>query len=117
MDAEAIQDIFQDLGAIRIRKMFGGKGVYLGDTIFAIEIAGELFLKADDENLPHFRKAGSRPFIFQKDGKAVAMSYWLIPGEAFDDPSEGARWGRLALEAAHRAAAAKKAKAGGRRRA
>lgn len=110
MDAEAIQDIFQDLGAIRTRRMFSGKGVYLDDQIFAIEIAGELFLKTDEENLPHFRKAGSRPLSFEKDGKAVATSYWLMPGEALDDPSEGARWGRLALEAARRAAAAKKPK-------
>jgi DNA transformation protein and related proteins len=33
----------------------------------------------------------------------VAMSYWLLPGEAVDDPSAAARWGRLALEAASRA--------------
>jgi DNA transformation protein len=36
------------------------------------------------------------------------MSYWRVPDSALDDPDEAAGWGRLALEAARRSAAAKK---------
>ena len=83
--------------------MFGGQGLYAGERMFGLEAGGEIFLKIDDGNRPAFEAAGSRPFSYEKDGRRVAMSYWLIPDGAFDDPSEAARWGRLAIEAAGRA--------------
>jgi DNA transformation protein and related proteins len=107
VDVEAIRDLFQELGAVRIRGMFGGQGIYLDDRMFALVAADELYLKVDDENRPLFESAGSRPFVYRQGAKAVAMSYWLMPEDAFDDPSEAARWGRLALAAAGRAAVAK----------
>jgi DNA transformation protein and related proteins len=39
------------------------------------------------------------------------MSYWRIPAAAADDPDEASRWARLALAAARRAGAHKRAKA------
>jgi DNA transformation protein and related proteins len=38
------------------------------------------------------------------------MSYWRLPAEGADDPDEAARWGRLALEAADRAAKSRREK-------
>jgi DNA transformation protein len=105
VDAEAIRDLFQELGPVRIRRMFGGQGVYAGERMFALEAYGELYLKADDETVARFREAGSRPFTYEKDGRASVMSYWLMPENALEDPSEAARWGRLAVDAAHRAGA------------
>ena len=111
MDPESIQDLFQDIGPVRVRSMFGGHGLYCGDQIFGLEIGGEIYLKVDDASRPAFEHAGSRPFIYQRDGrKPVAMSYWLLPNEALDDPAEAARWAKLALEAGRRAAASKAGK-------
>ena len=111
MDPESIQDLFQEIGPIRLRRMFGGHGLYCGDQIFGIEIRGEIYLKADKASVPAFAQAGSRPFTYEKnDGKSVATSFWLLPSEAADDPSEAARWARLALEAGRRAATSKAAK-------
>ena len=61
MDPEAIQDLFQELGTVRIRKMFGGQGIYLHDQMFGLVAADELYLKTDDETRPAFEAAGSRP--------------------------------------------------------
>lgn len=104
MDSEAIRDLFAGLGPVRIRKMFGGQGVYRDDLMFALEAYGELYLKTDEASAETFRAAGSRPFVYEKDGRRTQMSYWLMPEAALDDPEEAARWGRLALEAASRAA-------------
>jgi len=104
VDPESIRDLFASLGPVRIRRMFGGQGIYSGELMFALEIGGELFLKVDDNTMPAFRAAGSRPFVYKRDGRAAEMSYWLLPDGALDDPDEAARWGRLALEAATRAA-------------
>ena len=107
MYPEAIRDVFADLGPVRTRRMFGGQGIYVGDVMFALEVGGELFLKVDDDTLSAFRSAGSRPFSYERDGRSTETSYWRLPDEALDDPEEAARWGRLGLEAARRAAAHK----------
>jgi len=104
MDPETIRDLFAGLGPVRTRKMFGGQGVYSGDLMFALEAYGELYLKIDEASVETFRAAGSRPFVFEKDGRRMQTSYWLMPDAALDDPDEAAGWGKLALEAASRAA-------------
>ena len=37
MDAESIRDLFQELGPVRVRRMFGGQGIYAGERMFALE--------------------------------------------------------------------------------
>jgi DNA transformation protein len=117
MDADSIRDLFAALGPVRVRKMFGGQGIYRDDLMFGLEAGGELFLKADAETAGAFEEAGSRQFAYAKDGKATAMSYWRLPDAALDDPDEAARWGGLAVEAARRAAAGRKPKASRKKRA
>ena len=115
MDPDSIQDLFQELGTVRLRSMFGGHGLYCGDQIFGIAIGGEIYLKVDASSRAAFEKTGSRPFAYERaDGALVSTSYWLLPSEAVDDPSEAARWARLALEAGRRAAAAKPPRKRGR---
>jgi DNA transformation protein len=108
MTPEEVADIFQDLGPVRCRRMFGGLGIYAGDQMFGLVAGGEIYLKADDIDRPRFDAAGSRPFTFERQGKPTATSYWLLPSAALDDPAEAALWGRAALEAARRAATVKK---------
>ena len=113
MDAEAIREIFQGLGPLHIRRMFGGKGIYQGEVMFALESRGELYLKVDEETVAHFRSLGSRPFSFQmRNAQASITSYWLMPETAFDDPDEAAQLSRMAVAAAGRVKAAKARKGG-----
>ena len=80
--------------------------------MFALEAGGELYLKVDSETVDRFRDLGSRPFVYAgADGKTMAMSYWLMPESALDDPEEAAQLAALGLAAALRA----KAKARSRR--
>lgn len=111
MDEEVIRDLLADLMPIRIKRMFGGLGIYADDLMFAIEADGELFIKADTESSDMFEQAGSCMFSYQKSGGRVfKMNYWRLPDSAVDDPSEAARWGRYGIEAARRAARAKREK-------
>ena len=54
MDNDAISDLFAGLGPVSITRLFGGKGIYHQGVIFAIEIRGELMLKADADSAPDF---------------------------------------------------------------
>ena len=112
-------ELFQPFGDIRIRKMFGGAGVYCDDLFFALLNDGAIFLKADDETRAVFEARGLAPFTFEmKDGRVESMSYYAAPEDIFDDDDELKRWTNFALDAAKRAARFKKkpmTKAGAKR--
>lgn len=104
MDKAEIEEIFQSLGPVAIRRMFGGKGVYCEGRILALEVDGEIVLKADERSAPEFEAAGGRQWTYiRRNGRSFAMPYWSIPDEAWDDPEVMAKWVRLAFEAALRA--------------
>ena len=104
MDNDAIAEMFEGLGPVSIRRMFGGKGIYHNGLIIAVELRDELMLKADAVCNPEFAEAGSRQWIYEgRRGQPVAMPYWTIPDRAVDDPDEFALWARKSYEAAIRA--------------
>ena len=106
MDHDAIQELFQAVGPVTIKRMFGGKGIYADGMIIAVELRGELMLKGDADASRLYEEAGSRQWTYQHrmSRTPVAMPYWPIPPEAFDDPDEAAKWVRIAYEAARRSA-------------
>jgi DNA transformation protein and related proteins len=101
VDNDAIIDLFAGLGQVNIRRMFGGKGIYYNDVIVAIEVRGELMLKADSVSAPEFEAAGCQQWTYtgSRHGKLVSMPYWSVPDAAVDDPDEMAVWARKAYEA------------------
>ena len=104
MDAAAIEEMFQGLGPVTIKRMFGGKGIYHLGRIIALEVRGEMLLKADEESAAEFADAGSTQWTYEgKKGNPVKMPYWSIPDDAYDDPDDMAKWVRLAYAAALRA--------------
>ncbi|MGV3551894.1 TfoX/Sxy family protein [Rhizobium sp.] len=104
MDPDDIQDLFRAVGPVAIKRMFGGKGIYVDGRIIAVHLMGELMLKGDAEAGALYEKAGSHQWTYthRKSTKPVAMPYWPIPSAAFDDPDEAEKWVRIALDAAIR---------------
>ena len=103
MDKTEIEEMFAALGPVTIRRMFGGKGIYHAGLIVAIELRGQMLLKADPVSAPEFEAAGATRWSYEgKTGRAVNMPYWSIPADAFDDPDIMADWVRLAYAAARR---------------
>ncbi|MFN3960183.1 MAG: TfoX/Sxy family protein [Parvularculaceae bacterium] len=108
---EQAKELFAPFGDIRVRKMFGGAGLYCGDLFFAILDDGAIYFKADDGTRKTFEARGLSPFTFEmKDGSAATMSYYAAPDDIFDDEEDLRRWTTLALDAARRAARFKKKK-------
>lgn len=103
MDNDAILDMFDSLGEVTIKRMFGGKGIYHQGRILALEFQGDILLKADAVSAPEFAEAGAVQWTYDGKGKSVAMPYWSIPDEALDDPDRLAQWVGLAWQAALRA--------------
>ncbi|MEZ5895102.1 MAG: TfoX/Sxy family protein [Parvularculaceae bacterium] len=103
------KELFSPFGEIRVRKMFGGAGVYCDDLFFAIMDDEAIYLKVDDETRAGFEARGLKPFVFEmKDGSSGEMNYFNAPEDIYDDEDELRRWTTLALDAAARAAKFKK---------
>ncbi|HEY9065007.1 MAG TPA: TfoX/Sxy family protein [Burkholderiaceae bacterium] len=100
-------ELLGSIGACSTRRMFGGHGFYIDGLFIALIAYERLFLKTDDHSRPRFLAAGCEPFVFEKQGEAIATSYFSAPEQAMESPALMQPWARLALEAALRARAAK----------
>ncbi len=98
-----LKDLFSPFGAIAIRKMFGGAGVYCDGQIFAIADDDDVWLKVDDVTRAEFEAAGLKPFEVEMQGKKGTMSYYKPPDDIYDDEDVLRHWTGLALGAAARA--------------
>ncbi|MBX3605147.1 MAG: TfoX/Sxy family protein [Piscinibacter sp.] len=101
-------ELLAPLGAPRARRMFGGHGLYVDDLFVALIAYDRLYLKADAQTRARFEAAGCEPFVYDGKGQAVTLGYFTAPDDAMESPAYMQPWGRLALEAALRAKAAKK---------
>ncbi len=108
VDPDYIRELFASFGAVQVRRMFGGAGLYADGAMFGLVSDGQIYLKADAATVPDFEREGCAPFEYgTKTGKRAVMSYWRLPDRLYDDPDELARWAKQALAAAQRKAAAK----------
>lgn len=108
-------EMLAPLGAVQARRMFGGHGLYLDGLMIGLIAAEQLYFKTDAQSLPQWQAAGGQAFVYEArrggERRATATSYWSPPDDALDTPALLAPWGRLALEAALRARAAKTGRA------
>ena len=93
-------ELLAPLGAVRVRRMFGGWGLYVDEVFLAIIAFERLYLKANVNTQTRFEQAQCEPFVFEAKGKAMTMGYWTAPAEALDSPALMEPWARLALQAA-----------------
>lgn len=116
MSPDGIRELFSAFGSVTVRRMFGGAGLYLEATMFALVHDGVIYLKADDHNADAFERENLPPFTYTtKAGERGVMSYRRMPERLYDDPEELAVWAREALAAARRGAMRKPARSGATR--
>ena len=99
---DMVRDLFEGVGPITTRKMFGGLGIYSEGTIFAVLMSdGQLKLKGAGEMAKVFDAEGWARWTYQRDGsdRVAAMPYWSLPDALLDDPEEASAWAQRALAA------------------
>lgn len=103
---ELVHDLLSAFEPLRIKRMFGGAGVYSDELFFAVIIDDALYLKVDDETRARYEARGLRPFTYaMRNGRAASMSYYPVPADILEDTQALAAWAHEALEAARRASA------------
>ena len=106
--ADFVTELLEGLGPVRIRRMFGGAGVYAGEVMFALIDDEILYLKTDEALRAELAAEGSRPWIYSRaPGKWEETSYWSLPEAALDSPDDASAWARKSLAAATARAAQK----------
>ncbi|OUM00637.1 TfoX/Sxy family protein [Variovorax sp. JS1663] len=102
---QSLHEVFERMGRIEARRMFGGHGVYHDGRMFGLVANDTLYLKADDQTLAAFERRGLPAFGYEREGRRTEMSYRQAPEEIFEDREAALRWGRMAWEAALRSGA------------
>ena len=100
-------ELLAPLGTVRVKRMFGGWGLYADEVFVAIVGGDRLFLKTSADTRPAFEATGCEPFIYDIKTGSIAMSYWSAPADAMDSATLMTPWARLALQAALAARALK----------
>ena len=104
-----VQDLFGPLGPVRIRRMFGGAGIYAGEVMFGLIDDETIYLKTDAGLQAELAAEGSVAWVYSRaPGKWEETSYWRLPEAALDDPDQASAWARKALAVAEAKAAQKK---------
>jgi DNA transformation protein len=108
---ERVLELVELVGPVTARSMFGGHGVYAEGVMFGLLDDGELFLKTDAQSRARFVEAGCRQWHYvNKKVRMENTGYFRPPDEAHEDAEAMLPWARLALDAALRARAAKRAR-------
>ena len=108
-----VKELFAGMGAVEIKRMFGGAGVYAEGLMFGLLADDTIHIKANDETMKAaLRAQGSGPFVWSpqngpRKGEHIDLGYWRLPEPALDDPDEAVAWGRKALALAKAKAALK----------
>ena len=94
--------VLDQLGGVpllRSRAMFGGVGLYSGETFFGILAADELFLRTDESTRGAYEAAGSEPFRPYAD-RPMTMAYWRVPLGVLEDAADLGAWAKAAVRVA-----------------
>jgi len=110
-----VRELFAGVGAIQVKRMFGGAGGYADGVMFLLLADDAIYLKADDALKAELKDERCGPFVWIPDsgprkGEQVEMGYWRLPDAALDDPDLASEWGRKALAVAKAKAKAKRSK-------
>lgn len=101
-----VLDQLQGVPDLFARPMFGGVGLYSGDTFFGIIANDKVFLKVNDRTRPRYVSAGMKPFKPYAHRPTTFM-YYEVPLGVLESAEELVAWAKEAVVAATRQAPSK----------
>jgi DNA transformation protein and related proteins len=94
-----VLDQFAHWGAVTVRRMFGGAGLYREGRMFGLIADDVVYLKVDDLSRANFIKAGSAPFNpYPEQNRATVLSYYELPPEVLENRDLLAQWAQRSFE-------------------
>jgi DNA transformation protein len=100
-DPHRFDDLFTEFGPVRVKRFFGGEGLYAGDVMIGMVFEDRIHFKTDEKTRRQFLAEKCKPFQFTKRNTEVVVTGWFaLPDRLYDDPEELAYWARDALRVA-----------------
>ena len=99
---EKIVQQLNQVAPVTARAMFGGYGLYVEGVMFGLIAYETLYFKVDDKTRADYLGAEMGPFIYERHGKPIQMSYYQLPETVFEDPIELLTWIEKAQAVAQR---------------
>ncbi|MCG6220036.1 TfoX/Sxy family DNA transformation protein [Vibrio diabolicus] len=87
MDKPILKDsmkLFEALGNIKSRSMFGGFGLFADETMFALVVNNQLHIRADQQTSSDFEKQGLKPYVYKKRGFPAVTKYYAISNDLWE---------------------------------
>ena len=104
--------VLEQLAAMRevvTKRMFGGVGIYCGETFFAVIDNDTLFFKVDEALAVRYRDRRMPPFA-PIPGQKPMMGYYQVPPDVLENADALAKWANDSIAAARKAPARKRPK-------
>jgi DNA transformation protein len=90
--AHYMLDMAQSIGPVRLKRMFGGQGLFLNNLMIALIMDDVLYLKTDKSKLNDFKQQGLLPFTYVRKGKICTLSFHQAPEETMEDSDALQYW-------------------------
>jgi len=79
---------------VKARPMFGGYGLYEGESFFGIISEGELYFKTNASTRPEYEAYEMTPF--QPSAKQILKNYYQVPPDILEDSEALTEWAKQA---------------------
>ncbi len=100
MGADSFRDFvleqLAELDALRCKRMFGGHGLYSGESFFGIVFDGRLYFKTHPDTLPDYLNCGAS--VFAPSEKQILKNYREVPVDILEDAVQLTAWARKAAQ-------------------
>ena len=90
--------LFAQLGKVKSRSMFGGFGIFVDETMFALAVNNKLHIRTNPKTVASFKQLGYTPYVYKKRGFPVVTKYFALPEDCWDDTDVILAYARAALD-------------------
>ncbi len=90
-----VLDQLSELRGVTCRAMFGGYGLYHGETVFGIIHKGRLYFKTDEATRKNYAERAMKPF--RPNTKQTLKTYYEVPVEILEDQEALTAWAEQAI--------------------
>jgi len=96
--AAYVIDCLADVGPVECRRFFGGWGLRLHGTQFAMVMEDQLYFSVAESFRIELKVEGCVPFSYGKRGRTIVVEkYYTAPLACLDDVDELCRWAIRAI--------------------
>jgi DNA transformation protein len=88
------------LPGVSARRMFGGVGLYSEELFFGLIDNDVVYLRVNDDNRADYTARGMSQFRPYADRPQLSMTYYEVPAEVLEDPTQLVTWAQRSVAAA-----------------